>query len=189
MSEKPKTKVSLSELTSEWPEVVKIAEKLGQRERLTERDELWINELAEATGWDRSVIIDELVNISVDPSERVERYKELQERYFTEARELKEKGDTRQAGEKLWGATTALIKLYAAIKGIPILHWGRGKLERFITNNVEEEYKALLRELLDKTQVFHEHFYEAGLDDRTFKERWREAVKLLEKSRGLTIKT
>jgi hypothetical protein len=166
---------------------VKIAEKLSLGEKLTEEDELWINELVEATGWDRNTIIGELMNISADPSKRVEKYKQLYEGYFKDAEKFKEEGDTKQAGEKLWGAVTALIKLYAAIKGIPILHWSRGRLERFITNNVEEKYKALFRDLLDKTQVFHEHFYEANLDDKTFEERWEETVKLLEKARGLTI--
>lgn len=103
-------------------------------------------------------------------------------------KKFKKEGDTRQAGEKLWGAVTALIKLYAANKNIPVMSWSRGKLERFITNNVEEKYKALFRDLLDKTQIFHEHFYEAHLDNKTFKERWEEAVKLLEKARELIIK-
>jgi hypothetical protein len=173
----------LCELASEWPEVMKIAGKLSLGEKLTEKDELWINELVEATGWDRDTVIDELININMDPSERVRKYREIHEEYFKNAKELKEKGDTKQAGEKLWGAATALIKLYAAIKGIPILYWSRGRLERFITNNVEEKYKALFRSLLDKTQVFHEYFYEAHLDDKTFKERWEEAVKLLERAR------
>jgi hypothetical protein len=29
---------SLSELADEWPEIIKIAEKLGRREKLTDRD-------------------------------------------------------------------------------------------------------------------------------------------------------
>jgi len=121
----------------------------------------------------------------VDPSKRAEKYKQLHEEYFRNAKKFKEEGDNKQAGEKLCGAVTALIKLYAAIKGIPILHWSRGRLEKLITNNVEEKHKALFRDLLDKTQVFHEYFYEAHLDDKTFEERWEEAVKLLEKAKEL----
>jgi hypothetical protein len=177
----------LSEL-DEWPEVIEITKKLNQSERLTEKDELWINELAETVGWDRNAIINELTNISADPSKRVEKYKELHEEYFKDAKKFKKEGDTRQAGEKLWGAVTALIKLYAANKNIPVMSWSRGKLERFITNNVEEKYKRLFRDLLDKTQIFHEHFYEAHLDNKTFEERWEEAVRLLEKARELIIK-
>jgi hypothetical protein len=177
----------LSEL-DEWPEVIEITKKLNRGERLTEKDELWINELAETIGWDKNAIINELTNISADPSKRVEKYKELHEEYFKDAKKFKKEGDTRQAGEKLWGAVTALIKLYAANKNIPVMSWSRGKLERFITNNVEEKYKRLFRDLLDKTQIFHEHFYEAHLDNKTFEERWEEAVRLLEKARELIIK-
>jgi len=43
----------ISELTGEWPEVAEIAKKLSRHEKLTEEDELWINELAEETGWDK----------------------------------------------------------------------------------------------------------------------------------------
>jgi hypothetical protein len=54
--EKPEIKKAsnayfLSELAEEWTEIAEIAEKLSRREKLTENDELWINELAEATGW------------------------------------------------------------------------------------------------------------------------------------------
>ncbi len=144
----------LSELTDDWPEVVKIAEKLSLGEKLDRKDETWINELTETTGWDRDDIIDEFKNINVDPSKRAEKYKQLHEEYFREAKKFKEEGDNKQAGEKLWGAVTALIKLYTAIKGIPILHWSRGRLEKFITNNVEENYKPLFRDLLDKNTGF-----------------------------------
>lgn len=185
--EKSSNAYFLSELTDEWPEVAEIAKKLSRREKFTEEDELWINELVEETGWDKEAIYDELINITVDPSERIEKYRELHEKYFEEAKRLKEEGDTRQAGEKLWGAVTALIKLYAAIKHTPILHWSRGRLERFVTNNVEEEYKALFRDLLDKTHPLHEHFYEAYLDRKSFDERWEEVIKLLEKAREIVF--
>lgn len=175
----------LSEIANDWPEVKEIAEKLSLGGKLTGKDELWINEITEATGWSREAIIDELKNIDVDPSKRTEKYRELYEEYLRDAIKFKEEGDNKQAGEKLWGAVTALIKLYAAIKNIPILHWSRGRIEKFITNNVEEKYKPLFRNLLDKTQVFHEYFYEAHLDDKTFEERWKEAVKLLDKTKEL----
>jgi len=175
----------LSEIANDWPEVKEIAEKLSLGGKLTGKDELWINEITEATGWSREAIIDELKNIDVDPSKRTEKYRELYEEYLRDAIKFKEEGDNKQAGEKLWGAVTALIKLYAAIKNIPILHWSRGRIEKFITNNVEEKYKPLFRNLLDKTQVFHEYFYEAHLDDKTFEERRKEAVKLLDKTKEL----
>jgi len=38
------------EVLREWPEVVEISAKLVRGERLDERDELWVREVAEATG-------------------------------------------------------------------------------------------------------------------------------------------
>lgn len=177
----------VKEFVYEWPELVKIVEKLKRGEKLEESDKLWVKGLAEATGWDGEDIIEELVNVDVNPSERVKKYMELHEEYFDEALKLKVRGDRRQAGEKLWGAVTALVKLYAARKNVYVSHWGRGKLESFITYNVEEKYKQLFRTLLDKVQVFHENFYEANLDDKTFDERWMEAVELVSKVREVVL--
>jgi hypothetical protein len=191
--EKPKLEgysalFSLSEIADEWPEIMKIAEKLSRREKLTEKDGMWVNWLAEATGWDRNDVVDELANMVVSPSGRAKRYKEIHEKYFEEAKKLKERGDLRQAGEKLWGATTALIKHYAAIKNVFIAHWGRGKIDNFIASNVEEQYKDLFRNLLDNAEALHENFYEGALSEKAFEERWRRTLKLLEEVRKIVFK-
>lgn len=175
------------ELIHEWPEVVTISMKLIRREELNKCDKIWIRELAIASGWREDDIVDELENISVDPSERIERYKTLFEDYYKEAQDHKERGDTRQAGEKIWGAVTALIKLYASIKGIPIIHWSISKLDSFIENNVEEKYRKLFRDLLDKAHVLHEHFYEGHLSPKGFEERWKEVVDLIEKVKEIVF--
>lgn len=173
------------EVAREWPEIIRIFEKLERGEELDNRDRLWVEELAEATGWDGDAVIDEIRNLFTDPSERVRRYRELFEKYYEEALEHRRRGDTRQAGEKIWGAALALIKLYASIKGVPIQHWGRGKIERFITNNVEREFKGDFRNLLDKAFTLHIHFYEGDLDEKTFEERWEETIRYIEKIRRI----
>ena len=38
----------------------------------------------------------------------------------------------------------------------------------------------MFRDLLDKTHRLHEHFYEGDLDNRTFEDRWKEIMELLE---------
>jgi hypothetical protein len=149
---------------------------------------MWVEGLAEATGWDRKDVVDELANIAVNPSGRAKRYRELHETYFEEAEKLKEKGDFRQAGEKLWGAVTALIKHYAAIKNVFIPHWSRGKIDNFIANNVEEKYKELFRNLLDNAEALHENFYEGDLSEKAFEERWRKTLKLLEEAGKIVFK-
>ena len=178
----------LPELVREWAEVVAISMKLVRGEKLNECDELWIRELATASGWSIDDIVEELKNLDVDPSERVERYRTLFENYYREALERKERGDTKQAGEKIWGAVTALIKLYAATKGILTIHWSIGKLDSFVENNIEARYRKLFRDLLDKAHMLHEHFYEGYLSSRGFEERWREVVELIEKIKKIMIR-
>jgi len=176
------------EVIREWPEVVVISEKLLSGVELGDREKIWIEELARATGWRISDIINELKNIDVDPSERSEGYRELFKEYYEEAQQHKTRGDTRQAAEKLWGAVTALVKLYASLKGMPVTHWSLSRLDKFVENNVEEEYKKLFRDLLDKAHILHEHFYEGYLSSEGFEARWREVIELIERAREVVLK-
>jgi len=176
------------ELLREWSEVVTVSAKLVRGERLNELDRLWIEEVAEASGWSVDDVIEELKSLDVDPPERVERYRSLSESYYREAFIHREKGDTRQAGEKMWGAVTALVKLYAAAKGIFISHWGLGKLYSFIENNVEAEYRDLFADLLNEAFVLHAHFYEAHLGSTAFERQWGKVVELVEKAKEIVFK-
>jgi len=98
-------------LYKEWPEIVQFSLKILNNENLNDEDELWIKELAEASGWDKEDIIEELKNIDSDPSERSERYRRLFEIYFNEAQEFKDKGDTKQASEKNLGCSFSINKV------------------------------------------------------------------------------
>jgi len=177
-----------SELLHEWPEVAGIFAKLVRGEKLDERDELWVREVAEATGWGVDDVIEEFRSLDVDPMERVEHYRSLFESYYREALVRREEGDTRQAGEKMWGAVTALVKLYAAAKGVFISHWGLGKLYNFVESNAEAGLRDVLADMLDKAYVLHVHFYEGYLDSAAFERRWEEVVKLVEKAREIVFK-
>ena len=179
----------IEEIRSEWPEIAKVIDKLKRGAKLDDADNRCIKELIEVTGWQEDDIIEELKNVDVDPSGRVKRYEELFAKYFEEALKHKKEGNTRQAAEKLWGAITALVKLYAAKKGVPIIHWSRGKMEKFITNNIDARYRKLFRGLLDKGHTMHEHFYEGHLDNRTFEERWQELIEIIEKAREIIFKS
>ena len=101
----------------EWPEVMRLASKLARGAELSESDRSWLKELAEASGWDVEDLAEDLSSLSAEPSVRAGRYRELFEKYYREALRLAEEGDTRQAGEKIWGAVTALVKLHAARRG------------------------------------------------------------------------
>ncbi len=174
-------------LRDEWPEIHEIAVKLTREELLTPIEKEWVREASEAAGWDSKDLEEDLRHADDDPSGRVERYRELFEEYLREARKFKDKGDTRQAAEKIWGAVTVLIKLYAALKGVPVVQWSRGRMDRFVTNNVEAEHKRVFRDLLDKGQRMHEHFYEGNLDPKSFEERWWELLERLEEARRVVL--
>ncbi len=185
-------------LAREWPEVINIAVKLISGKPLSDVEEQGLRELAESTGWSTSDIIDELKNINVSPSERVEVYRELFEKYYREALELKER-DTVQASEKLWGAITALIKLHATLTNTPIIVWAHGKLYNYVVSNVPREYRRLFIDMLEAGEPLHRHFYERTLSQEAFIECWGKAVELIEmikeivyreaQRRGLTFKT
>ncbi|RLE75088.1 MAG: hypothetical protein DRJ44_06425 [Thermoprotei archaeon] len=85
----------------EWIEIFEIALKLKMGVKLNPLEEKWIEELAKAGGWNREDVVEDLKHIDRAPSERVDRYRELFEKYFREALKLKEAGDTQQAAEKI----------------------------------------------------------------------------------------
>jgi hypothetical protein len=173
----------LSEIRRGWPEVAALAERVARGQRLEGLDEENFRELASATGWDEVDLRVELARLGEDPSEGVERYKGLFEKYSREAVELFSRGDARQAAEKMWGAVLALVKLYAAAKGVFVAHWSRSKVDSVIASNVEPEHRKLFRELVDRAHVLHEHFYEGSLSEELFRERWAEALELLEEAK------
>jgi hypothetical protein len=171
-------------LVEEWPEVLEVVGKLARGEGLGRGDEEWIREVSEVCGWSRDDVVDELRNILSDPSARAERYRRLFEEYLGRALEYKERGDFRQAGEKLWGSALALIKFYASLKNVPIAVWSLGMVERFIASNVAESDRRVFWDLLDKTFPLHTRgFYEGELAPEVFELRWGEALEALGKAR------
>jgi hypothetical protein len=175
------------ELLHEFPELAPLVEKLIGLKPLDEVDKSNLRELVEATGWSVDDIVDELRSVWKNPLDRVDRYRNMFEKYYGEALELVDK-DPRQAAEKLWGAITALVKLHAALKGVFIAHWSHGKLYNYVTHNVEERYRKLFYDLLKTGEVLHRYFYEEDLDRDTFNIHWIEALKLLDEAKHVVYK-
>ncbi len=69
------------------------------------------------SGKDPATIVIEGILKSLDPMSRVEIYMRLYERYLRDAEELIAKGDLVQAGEKYWGAVTAILNAIGEIRG------------------------------------------------------------------------
>jgi len=112
------------------------------------------------------------------PLGRVDRYREMFEKYYSETLELVDR-DSRQAADKLWGAVRALVKFHASLKRVFVAGWDHGKLYNFVTRNVEEEHRELFYGLLMTGRELHIYFYEGDLDKDTFTYFWKRAVELL----------
>jgi len=184
--------VAIAKQLSEFPEIIELRDKLTKRESLNNRDLQLIDELSKETGWSVEDIMDEIKDLDKEPSTSVDKYQKLFEKYFNEALELKEKGDYIQAGEKLWGAVTALIKLYASRRNITVMHWSHGKLFQFVKNNIDKKPIKILDgseispreafyEILIEAGALHDNFYEGDLPDDAFEMIFNKVVRLMEK--------
>jgi len=173
------------EISSEWPELLDVFRKLTSEEELGEWDREWLKEVAYASGWDFEDVKEDLRLSNIDPSERAERYRELFVKYFNEARESKERNESEQAAEKLWGAVTAFIKLCAALMGVPVVQWSLGKLYRFVEHNIKPEYREHFKELLDSAYLLHRYFYGGDVGKAEFERLWEKTIALLEQARKI----
>lgn len=147
---------------------------------LPKRIEKKLKEECEKTG----VSIEELVlealykglNEKVDPSDKVEVYIKLSEKYLRDADDLLAKKDYIQASEKLWGSAALMVKAVAASRGITIL--SHGELFSFVRKLGEEENEPELRRLFSVASTLHQNFYENWLHEDVIKE-YSEDVKQL----------
>lgn len=168
----------------EWPELMQVAERLLNRAELPSGYELeWLRELSSVTGWELDDVAEDLGRVDLDPSERAERYRRLFDKYYSSATDHHSSGDLEQAGEKLYAAVLALVKYHAALRGVPIAHWSRGRVDSYIENNVKGDLRKTLSDLIDKVQRLHEYFYEGCPDEPTCRSKWRGAIELLEQAR------
>ena len=69
--------------------------------------------LKAAGGRDVEEFLLSLVAEKLDPPERAQMYLKLYKKYLREAEDLYAKNDLAQAGEKYWGAVTALLNAIA----------------------------------------------------------------------------
>lgn len=69
-----------------------------------------------ANGRDIEEFIADLIAERLDPPRRVELYLKLHEDYLREAEDLYSRGDLTQAGEKYWGAVTALLNAIGELR-------------------------------------------------------------------------
>ena len=143
--------------------------------RLTRRIAEKLKREAQKLGLGLEEYILELALKDLDPSERVRGYIEAAKNLLEQAREELEKGDARQAAEKLWGATALAVKAYA--------EWRDGR--RLTSHRELWEYSKKLMDELGgwiydawmSANGMHTCFYEGWCTEKHVEE----AVKRIEK--------
>jgi len=126
-------------------------------------------------------VILEYVTKDVDPSVRIEVYTKLHEKYLKDAEELYAKGDLAQAGEKYWGAVTALLNAVGERRG-----WSHYTHRDYaeIVERLSEELKQPLGRLFASVERLHANYY-SFLTKVNFEAHREDALKLIQKLRSL----
>ncbi len=119
----------------------------------------------------------ELLSQGLDPRDRAVEYIEVSQELLQEAREELERGNVRQAAEKLWGAAALAIKAYAL--------WREGK--RLSSHGELWEYKRKLEDELGnwvsdawaQANTMHICFYEGWCNEKDVKNAHERIEKLV----------
>lgn len=126
------------------------------RGRLAKR----VREEAAKLGFSVDEYLVEVLSQGLDPRDRAREYIEAAEDLLKEACEELEKGNVRQAAEKLWGAAALAIKAYA--------YWREGK--RLTSHGELWEYKRRLEDELG--EWVSDSWYAANTMHICFYEGW-----------------
>ena len=144
-----------------------------------------ISKLLRELAGDRDVeaFIIDLIAERLDPQRRVEIYLKLGEDYLRSAEEFYGKGDLAQAGEKYWGAVTALLNAIAEQRG-----W-----EHYSHRDYDEIIEKLYGEIHDKSllinfrmaEALHANFYHNFMSREGFEVHREAVLRLIERLREL----
>jgi len=127
-------------------------------------------------------VILECVVRDVDPGIRIEVYMKLHEKYLRDAEELYARGDLAQAGEKYWGAVTALLNVIGERRG-----WSHYTHRDYaeIVERLSNELKEPLGRLFAGVERLHANYYHNFLTKVNFEAHREDALKLVQKLRSL----
>jgi hypothetical protein len=101
----------------------------------------------------------------------------LHDRYLREAEELYASGDLARAGEKYWGAVTALINAIAERRGWS--HYSHRDYAEVI-ERLSEELKEPLGRLFASVERLHANYYHNFLTKVNFDAHREDALKLMQ---------
>jgi len=128
-----------------------------------------------------------LLTQNLDPRDRAKEYIEASEELLTEARKKLEKGNVRQATEKVWGSAALAVKAYAS--------WKDGK--RLTSHKELWKYKRKLEEELGDwvydawmaANGMHTCFYEDWCTEKDVEEALTRVKKLVEEIKQRVLQT
>ncbi|MCD6457998.1 MAG: PaREP1 family protein [Thermoproteales archaeon] len=128
-----------------------------------------------------------LLTQNLDPRDRAKEYVEASEELLAEARKELEKGNVRQATEKVWGSADLAVKAYAS--------WKDGK--RLTSHKELWEYKRKLEEELGEwvydawmaANGIHTCFYDDWCTEKDVKEALTRVKKLVEEIKQRVLQT
>jgi len=136
-----------------------------------------IREAAERLGVTLEEYILDLVTKDLDPEERAREYIEAARDLVAQAREELEKGNLRQASEKIWGACALAIKAHALTrKGLRLESHRDLWLYK---NDVAKELGDWVRTAFLKADSMHKNFYEGLATREDIEDSLKEVEKLV----------
>jgi len=123
-------------------------------------------------------VILEYIAKDIDPSVKVEVYMKLYEKYLRDVEELYVKDDLAQAGEKYWGAVTALLNIIGERRG-----WSHYTHRDYaeIVERLSEELKEHLGRLFASIERLHANYYHNFLTKVNFEAHREDTLKLVQK--------
>jgi len=124
-----------------------------------------------------------VLNISLDPSDKVELHLKLCEKYLREAEDFLSKKDYVQASEKGWGAAAQIVKALAAKEGKELK--SHGELHKEVIRIVKETGDDEIRLLWQSAIALHQNFYENWLPLEMVEKNIGDIKKLVEKLKKL----
>jgi len=119
------------------------------------------------------------LNISLDPTDMVEFYLRLCEKFLSEAEEFLARGDYVQASEEGWGAAAQIVKALAAKEGREL------RSHKDLWSYVNELAKKLqdieVRHLWGRANNLHQNFYEGWMPQEDVEAAIEDVKKFIER--------
>ena len=141
--------------------------------------------IAEKQGASREELVIEAVLGNLDPPERAREYIEAAEELLAQAEQELEKGDIRQAAEKLWGAAALAIKAYASWRDSKRLT-SHSELWMY-KNKVKRELGEWVSDAWAQANTMHTCFYEGWCSEEDVRDALERVKKLVRKVKARII--